>query len=33
LPLPEPAPRPTRLRFFVAPGLSESSFNFIVTNP
>src|SRR5262245_40979932 len=30
LPLPEPTPRPTRISFFVLPGLSFSSLSFIV---
>src|SRR6056297_3276748 len=29
LPMPEPGPRPTRLAFFVAPGLSRSSLSFM----
>src|SRR6185295_8917378 len=29
-PLPEPTPRPTRIRFLRAPGLSEISFSFIL---
>src|SRR5690606_24432136 len=33
LPSPDPAPRPRRLGFFVAPGLSRSSFSFIDASP
>src|SRR5690606_7123224 len=33
LPVPEPIPRPTRLRFLRAPSLSVISFSFMVVSP
>src|SRR5271166_5472760 len=33
LPLPDPIPRPTRMRSFVEPGLSLNSFSFIICSP